>query len=531
MPRPLTDPRRRRLVQALAALGAAPAASWLAPALAAAAPAARLGAPQPFAFDRVIERARRLAGAPFRPAPEPGGDVLAGIDYDASQQITYRAQAALWQDEAHAPPLRLFHPGRHARRPVGIHLVRGGAARPVRFDPGLFDYGDTGIGERLPEGAGFAGFRAMHADQPGDWLAFQGASYFRAAGPLDQYGLSARGIAVDTATPGRDEEFPRFTELWLEPGGADGPALTVYALLDGPSLAGAYRIACHGPGAVRMDVRAELFPRRAIQGLGIAPLTSMFWYSEHSPEAPDWRPEIHDSDGLALWTGAGERLWRPLNNPPRVQTSRFRDRSPRGFGLMQRDREFSHYQDDGVFYHRRPSAWVAPVGDWGEGTVELVELPTDDEIYDNIACYWRPATPIPAGGHRRYDYRLHWVAEHPEPPANVGRVRATRTGRAGRPGQRETYHPDGRKFVVDFEGAPLTGLEQRYDVDMVVTASRGEIRRPYALKIVGTPYWRGAFDLIAEGEAPVELRAFLRLDGRALTETWAYQYWPGQAGA
>lgn len=531
MPAAAADRQRRRLLQALAALAATPWTALLPATLAAAADHPRLGPPRPFSFAALRERARTLAAMPYRESPVATGGVLDDIDYDISQRIRYRPAATLWRERPAAPPLRLFHPGRHAQRPVGIHVLQSGEARRVEFDPALFDYAGTGIGERLPEGVGFAGFRALNPDRPGDWLAFQGASYFRAAGPLDQYGLSARGIAVDTATPGRDEEFPRFTDLWLEPGGADGPALTVYALLDGPSLAGAYRIACHGPGAVRMDVRAELFPRREIRGLGIAPLTSMFWYGEHSPEAPDWRPEIHDSDGLALWTGAGERLWRPLNNPPRVQTSRFRDRSPRGFGLMQRDREFSHYQDDGVFYHRRPSAWVAPAGDWGDGAVELIEIPTDDEIYDNIACYWRPATPIPAGGHRRYDYRLHWVAEHPEPPANVGRVRATRTGRAGRPGQRETYHPDGRKFVVDFEGAPLTGLEQRYDVDMVVTASRGEIRRPYALKIVGTPYWRGAFDLIAEGEAPVELRAFLRLDGRALTETWAYQYWPGQAGA
>lgn len=523
------DRHRRRLLQAVAAATALPWLPALAPIASAQTPV--LAPPKPFSFAALARRARDLATRGHRPTPVPAGEVLGAIDYDAAQRIRYRPGAELRPGGEAGPALRLFHLGRHARAPVAVHLVRGGSAREVCYRPALFDYGGTGIGERLPEGLGFAGFRAMNPDGEGDWLAFQGASYFRAAGPLDQYGLSARGIAVDTATPGRDEEFPRFTDLWLEAGGADGAALTVYALLDGPSLAGAYRFACHGPGAVRMDVRAELFPRREIRGLGIAPLTSMFWYGEHSPETPDWRPEVHDSDGLALWTGAGERLWRPLNNPPRVQTSQFRDRNPRGFGLMQRDRDFSHYQDDGVFYHRRPSVWVAPAGDWGDGAVELIEIPTDDEIYDNIVCYWRPATPIPAGGHRRYDYRLHWVAEHPEPPANVGRVLATRTGRAGRPGQPETYHPDGRKFVVDFEGGPLTGLEQRYDVDMVVTASRGEIRRPYALKVVGTPYWRGAFDLIVEGEAPVELRAFLRLDGRALTETWAYQYWPGQAGA
>ncbi|PWG62988.1 glucan biosynthesis protein [Sediminicurvatus halobius] len=526
MPDAGIDRDRRRLLQAIAALAASPWAALL-PAVGAAATPSALGPAQPFTFEALRRRARDLAARPYQAAPAPHSDLLDAIDYDASQRIRYRPEATLWRDKPSAPPLQLFHPGRHAQRPVGIHLVSDGQARRVRFDPALFDYGATGIGERLPEGVGFAGFRALHRDRPGDWLAFQGASYFRAAGPLDQYGLSARGIAVDTATPGRNEEFPRFTDLWLEPGQNEGHALTVHALLDGPSLAGAYRFHCSGPGATRMDVRAELFPRREITGLGIAPLTSMFWYGE-THGGPDWRPEIHDSDGLALWTGSGERLWRPLNNPPRLQTSAFRDRNPRGFGLMQRDRVFSHYQDDGVFYDRRPSAWVAPRGDWGEGVVELVEIPTDDEIYDNIVCYWRPAEPIPAGGHRRYDYHLHWVAEHPDPPEAVGRARATRSGRAGRPGQPETYHPNGVKYVVDFEGGPLAGLEQRFDVEMVVTASRGEVRRPYALKVVDTPYWRGAFDLIAEGAEPVELRAFLRLDGRALTETWAYQHWPAR---
>lgn len=519
------DPDRRHLLRGLAVLASAPWWPALAPMAAARAPVR--GERQPFSFQALVDRARDLAPGPYQPAPVPGGDALAEIDYDLSQRIRYRADATLWQDRAPAPPLRLFHPGRHARRPVRIHLVEGGEARELAFDPALFDYGDSDIGERLPEGVGFAGFRAMHRERRGDWLAFQGASYFRAAGPMNQYGLSARGIAVDTATPGREEEFPRFTDLWLEPGTDGGPLLTVYALLDGPSLAGAYRFDCHGTTAVRMDVRAELFPRRDIAGLGIAPLTSMFWYGE-THGGPDWRPEVHDSDGLALWTGAGERLWRPLINPPRVQTSQFQDHNPRGFGLLQRDRAFSHYQDDGVFYHRRPSAWVAPRGDWGEGAVELVEIPTDDEIYDNIVCYWRPGEPIPAGGHRRYDYALHWVAGHPEPATTAGRVRATRSGRAGRPGQPETYHPDGVKYVVDFEDGPVADLEQRFDVEMVVTASRGEVRRPYALKVVDTPYWRGAFDLIVEGTEPVELRAFLRLDGQALTETWVYQHWPGR---
>jgi glucans biosynthesis protein len=353
-----------------------------------------------------------------------------------------------------------------------------------------------------------------------DWVAFLGASYFRSAGALDQYGLSARGIAIDTATP-RPEEFPRFTKFWLEPG-ADG-VQTVYALLDGPSITGAYRMILHKGEAVVMDITKMLFAREEIGRLGVAPLTSMFWYSEISrPQNVDWRPEIHDSDGLAIWTGEGERIWRPLNNPREVQTSSFMDTNPRGFGLLQRDRDFENYQDDGVFYERRPSVWVEPQGDWGAGAVQLVEIPTEDEIHDNIAAYWVPEGAVTAGRRLTYSYRLHWVAEEPYPAA--GRVVATRLGEGGRPGQPRPPHS--YKFVIDFAGGRLAELDREQKVEPVVETSRGEIIRPYTLPPVGTDRWRAFFDIHVKGQEAVELRCYLRLGDEALTETWLYRFFP-----
>lgn len=503
------------------------------------------GPAEPFDFDRLTAQAEALAAVPFAESPVAHADVLETVDYAAYQSIRFKPEHALWPDGTGSFPVQLFYPGRYFKQPVGIHVIDGSSARQVRFDESLFAFSDPAVAARMPDDLGFAGFRLQGADgRPNDWLAFLGASYFRSAGPEAQYGLSARGIAIDTALP-KGEEFPRFTDFWLEQDPSSPGAVRIYALLDGPSLAGAYRFDCsfdadlaaesgHGPV---MDVTARLFMRHAVERLGIAPASSMFWFAEHNRhQATDWRPEIHDTDGLALWTGTGERIWRPLNNPSVVRTSAFADDNPRGFGLLQRDRAFHNYEDDGVFYDRRPGLWVEPDGDWGPGAVMLVEIPTDDEIHDNIAAFWVPAEPVAAGARQDYAYRLHWTATEPFPTDNIGHVTHTRLGRAGVPGQ---PRPEGGiKFVIDFVGGPLADLGQRYDVEVVVTASRGRIDNPYALQIVGTDGWRAVFDLYADvsgrsgqsdGPArpePVELRCFLRLGGETLTETWMFQHEP-----
>jgi periplasmic glucans biosynthesis protein len=328
---------------------------------------------------------------------------------------------------------------------------------------------------------------------PTDWLAFLGAAYFRSSGELNQYGLSARGAAIDTAQPW-PEEFPRFTQFWLEPHAEGSNRVTIYALMDSPSLTGAFRLDCTNDGAVVMDVQAELFPRNQIARLGIAPMTSMYWFGENDRRsADDWRPEIHDSDGLSIWNGAGERLWRPLVNPSVVRVNSFVDDNPKGFGLLQRDRAFHNYEDDGVFYDRRPSLWVEPLGEWGRGVVQLVEIPTDDEIHDNIVAYWVPEAPIEAGSEWSFSYRLYWVDQEPFPPEQAARVIHTRLGNGGVPGQPRP--PNSRKFVIDFDGGPLERLEKDDEVVPIVTATRGTINNVYALQIVGTKRWRAFFDL------------------------------------
>ena len=358
-----------------------------------------LGPTIPFSFDSLRSWARMLGAAPYRAPEITRADVLDKLVFDLHQQIRYRPEMSLRLDREWHFPVQLFHLGHFFREPVRIFVVEGGEAREVRYGQALFESPAENPAHLLPDNIGFAGFRIMAPDLNTDWFAALGASYFRTSGPFNQYGLSARGLAIDTGLP-TPEEFPRFSNYWLEAG--ERPI--VYALLESPSVTGAYRMQIdrrvERPGVSRIDmeIEAELHARKDIARLGVAPFSSMFWYGENSTgRGADWRPEIHDTDGLAVWTGAGERFWRPFNNPPRIMTNAFVDRDIKGFGLLQRDRNFAHYLDDGVFYERRPSVWVEPLDPWGEGALHLLEIPTDDEIHDNVVAYWVPEEPVTAG--------------------------------------------------------------------------------------------------------------------------------------
>ncbi len=479
-----------------------------------------------FSFDALIARASQEAAKAYGSRPLVAADSLDKIDYDSYQHIRFRPSATLALAPAGALPAQLFHMGQSFKEPVKIHLVDGDAAREVVYSNELFELPADHPARALPPGLGFAGFRVMGHDLKTDWLSFLGASYFRSSGPFNQYGLSARGLAIDTglSTP---EEFPRFTEFYL----AQSSPLTVFALLDSPRVTGAYRISAvrstdsRNVNKIVMEIDAHLFARADIGRLGIAPFSSMFWYGEAGRRtATDWRPEIHDSDGLSILTGKGERIWRPLNNPPAVKTNTFADTDPKGFGLEQRDRDFVHYLDDGVFYERRASVWVEPLDAWGPGAVHLLEIPTDDEIHDNIAAYWCPDGIFKKGEQRRYRYRLSWL-DAVSMPDGLGRVSGTWTGAGGRPGHKR---PEGvRKFAIDFQGKAFGRLGRDDGVEIVVKPSRGTIQRAYTHPVVDQrERWRAIFDLEAAGNDPVDLRAFLRHNGRPLTETWIYQYFP-----
>ena len=309
--------------------------------------------------------------------------------------------------------------------------------------------------------------------------------------------------------------------------------MNIYALLESQSVTGAYRMDSRridgGKGGAEQEIECELYFRAPVETLGIAPLTGMFWYGKNSGHfRGDWRPEVHDCDGLAMWTGAGERIWRPLANPPRIVTNCYTDDNPKGFGLIQRDRNFENYQDDSLFYDRRPSIWVEPLSGWGKGGVNLVQLPTVGETEDNMVAFWTPEQSVVAGSVINAHYRLHWGLGSPS-HGDIGRIVATRIGLGGLGGRdldlRHTK-PGARKFMIDVEGKALDNLTRYGGTHTAVTASCGKISGVEAFPVVGTKRWRMMFDLSDLDGQPADLRAFLQKDNEALSETWIYQAFP-----
>ncbi len=528
----MSEPARRTFLKTLAVASAfGLLGEGITPARAAAAPL-KLGAPEPFSFEILKQRARDAAASPFEPPMRPAPDVVNSLNYEEWGKIAFDTDHALFADGPGKFPVTFFHLGMFFAKSVDMLVVDGGTAREIVYDQDMFHIPPASPARDLPKGVGFAGFRLQEPRngsldwRKNDWVAFLGASYFRAIGELFQYGQSARGIAIDTAVSGTDEDFPDFTKFYLETPADAGDTLVLYALLDGASATGAYRFAMTRGKGVVMEVEHTLHLRRDVTRLGIAPLTTMYWFSETAkPAAEDWRPEVHDSDGLALWTGRGERLWRALNNPNFTTASAFLDQSPKGFGTMQRDRKFDHYLD-GVYYDRRPGVWVEPLGDWGKGSVQLIEIHTDDEIHDNIVAMWVPAEPATAGSSYQYRFKLHWLADEPYPPA-LGRCVATELGRGGQPGRPRP--PGVRKFMVEFLGGPLERLPFGVKPVPALSTSRGYFTDYVYTEAVPdgvNGHWRAQFDLVVDGTDPVELRCALKNGEEILTETWLFQYRP-----
>lgn len=497
--------------------------------LAAAAPAGAAATPAPartakasvrFGFDDVTARARALANESYR---DPRGEVpawLTQISYDQWRDIRFRPDRALWRDTKLPFQIQFFHPGLYYDRTVAISVVDDQGQHPVTFTPNDFDYGRNDFASRVPQNLGFAGFR-VHAPIKkkqyfDEVIVFLGASYFRAVGRDEVFGLSARGLAIDTALPS-GEEFPWFREFWIVKPKPGDRELTVYALLDSPSVAGAYQFVIR-PGtqtAVRVDAR--LIARSAVKKLGIAPLTSMFLHGENSLRpVEDFRPEVHDSDGLLVNFSSGEWLWRPLENPRTLRVSELRASDIRGYGLIQRDRAFEHYQDLETHREQRPSAWIVPRGEWGEGRVELVEIPTKSDTNDNIVTYWVPSAPLAPGELVFWTYTIYWYGDAPDVSPG-GRVVATRRDRGVAEG---AY-----RFVIDFAGKKLESLPADTVLRGVVTVASGEdsaeLLDQQVVKNPVTGGWRLTFQMRPLRNEPIELRAFLDQAGSSLTETWS----------
>jgi glucans biosynthesis protein len=493
------------------------------------APAAKPQPPrEPFTFESVQHLAQDRASKPYRERSSRLPDVLAKLGYDEYRDIRFRRTSALWYDHAMFE-VQFFHRGFTYDRRVNINEIVGNAVRAVPYNPAMFEFGKLVPQVKLPAELGFAGFRIHYPlNTPAykdEVLVFLGASYFRVLGRNQVYGASARGLAINTATEG-GEEFPYFTDFWLVRPEPQQRSLTIWALLDSPSVTGAYRFELRPGSTTQVQVSGELYPRRPIDKIGIAGLTSMYLYGENSTgrHFDDYRPEVHDSDGLMTQTGVGEWAWRPLVNPRTLRVNRFMDEHPRGFGLIQRDRDATHYQDIQSRFELRPSYWIEPLGDWGKGGVELVEIPTDEEIHDNVVAYWVPEAPIQPHKTIPFAYLLYAYSRSNHWPPG-GRVISTRTGGvlAGGNGQAS---PGLRRMVIDFAGGDLDDLYAAQPVQAQITAGGGEVDEVSVERVPQSAVWRVSFRLKPTSDKPVDLRCYLTLYGDALTETWTYLWKP-----
>ncbi len=481
-----------------------------------AATAARAQAP--FDFASVEAEAQKLASQPFKDAPSIDGE-MKKIGYDQYRALRAKPDTALWHEKG-LFRIEFFPAGFIYDKPVSIGVVDNGNVTPVLIGSGQFDLSDANLKE-VPKELKTAGFKVTFPiDQPDKFdevISFLGASYFRPIGRGQAYGSSARGLAIDTATE-RPEEFPTFRAFWLVKPKPEATELTVWALLDSPGATGAFAFVIRPGQRTVVDTRAVLFMRHDVSLLGLAPLTSMYFAGKTTPPRDDYRPEIHDADGLAIVTGSGERIWRPLVNPSGLAVSSFTDTNPRAFGLMQRERSFEPYQDSGARLETRPSLWVEPQGDWGDGEVRLVEIPSKAETNDNIVAFWMSRWPAKQGARLEYRYRLSALSDDAALSPN-GRVIATRTGGV-------IGNDKARRVVVEFAGGEMPSLQPEQPVEARVTLSSGKQLRTFVEALPWQKTWRLFIDFEPDGKKPVDIRAALTLRGRPLTETFSYVHRP-----
>ena len=491
-------------------------------------------APGAFGFEDVLKRARTISSSPFDAASAPLPEALAKLDFDHWREIRFKAEANPLARENGRFQLQLFHLGHLFQRAVTINIVDGGAAQPLGNLSKFFDYGSNKFPKPLPDNLGVAGFRihfpVNDARRMDEFVSFLGASYFRWLGRGQKYGLSARGLSIGTGLLDNKEEFPQFREFWIENPRAGAASIQVSALLDSPSLSGAYQFNFTPGVESPVDVTATLFARTSVAHVGLAPLTSMYFVGENDRHLNDrnkydeFRPELHDSDGLLIHTADDEWIWRPLHNPLVQEVHRFAVTDVRGYGLIQRDREFAHYQDIELNYEERPSYWIEPLEDWGEGNVELVELATRDETFDNIIVAFVPKESVETDAPYNFSYRMRSLTDglalH-----NLGYTLNTFTAPAYALGAQEGIAKNTRRFMIDFTGGDLAFfLKKPSLVEAAATASNGKVFRTFVVPNPAISGFRVMVDVELHPTEVTGVTCKLKSGPRILTETWAYAW-------
>jgi len=495
----------------LSRLGVSPARA------AATAPAAP--APGPFDQSTVRHLAQQMSTQPYRAPNTSLPGPIAHLSYDDFRGIVYRPEQALWHDQKLKFQVQFFPRGFLYEARVDMFEVADGQATAIPYSPDLFDFADPKF--KVPGDIGFSGLRILSPinspDVFDEFCVFLGASYFRAVAKGQIYGLSARGLAIGTGNP-KGEEFARFSAFWLERPQPGQTSIVIHALLESQSVTGAFTFTIRPGAETVFDVESTLYPRVDITEPGIATLTGMFYFDANNRnKVNDWRPAAHDSEGLSMWSGAGAQIWRPLNDPATLQFSAFGDTNPHGFGLMQRKRSFSDYEDIALQYEKRPSLWIEPIGDWGQGAIDLVEIPSPNEVNDNIVAFWRPKDKLAAKGEYTFTYRMHWGWDCPW-ATKLGRVVDTRIGNSD--------DHQGLEVVLDFVGDDVKDLAPNAAMHAQLGANTGKITGVVVEPNPALGGWRVMFTLTPGSAQLIELNGVLMNGQTAVSETWLYRWTP-----
>ncbi len=478
-----------------------------------------LGPPLPFASGTVTDQARALAKKPFKAVPADLPDPFKALNYEQYAAIHARPEARVWATEALGFAVEPLHRGFLYANPVELNLVVAGQAYRLGYDPKLFDLGALRVGPKTGD-IGFSGFRVLVPQDKSafrELANFQGANFFRATAPGQVAGAVSRALAVRLADP-KGEDVPVFRAVWIEKPSLVTNALMIHAIIDSETVVGAFRFTIHPGEATIIDTECTLFARVALDNVGLGPIsaTHLLGFMDHR-RFDDLRPNVSEVCGLQMYTGAGEWLWRPVANRETLQISTFVDEKPRGFGFLLRDRAFENYLDEDQHWEKRPSLWIEPLGEWGLGGVQLIEIPTESEGNDNILCFWRPKQGLAAGSETAFAYRQFWCWDPPERP-QLARAVTSRAGRGSNPRR--------RRFFVQFQGDGLADADRVVGLKPTVTASGGTVVSSRGFVGRDAKSYAVVFELEAGADQSSELRLVLEAQGKAVSETWLYRWTP-----
>ncbi len=513
-----------------------------------------------FTFAQVQATAQQLAQTPDVPLPDSLPPQLRKLTPAQELGVFWNDKYRLWRKKGLPFQVDFYHLSNEGTTSPKINMVDSRSARalPLPYSPAFFN-DQVPINPPLPPNLGYAGFYVRYPinkpDSLDGFFSVLGASYFRVLAQDQVYGLSARGLAINAGLDGKPEEFPEFKEWWLHEPAPNSTEIVLDALLDSPSVTGAYGFKIHPGSVTSVDIHATLFFRRRVEWLGIAPFSSMYLYGENAPNHfGNFHPEIHDSDGVLLNTGKGDWLWRPLGQEPFFQIYKFDDENPKGFGLVQRDRDFQHYQDLNLKYNVRPSAWVIPHGNWGKGSVVVAHRPSNDPNTDNVVLFWHPDQIPQAGARMELDYTIDFYMNdaslpplaytketriiNPAPPPELPTGTSPASSAAkqfGPPQALMTGTPSPVQFLIDFAGNGIEGIPADKPPYLYLHFDPPETRlRDWRLEKIGYDNsWRATFTIIPfKPNVPTELHCRLtqttqpQSNARPLSEDWNYTWHP-----